>query len=75
VGSSHTGPAFPNEIVDNGDLGDLDGQIREVVADGYSIYHVLANLIDGSGYLGRLYLVLMVDRTMLRMNRYLRSQS
>jgi hypothetical protein len=41
--------SFRNEILDNGHIGDLEEQIQEIVADGYSIYHVLANLIDGSG--------------------------
>jgi hypothetical protein len=40
---------FPNEILDSGCTGDLEAQIKEVVADGYSIYHVLANLLDGTG--------------------------
>lgn len=38
---------FPNEILDTGLKGNLKSQIREIVADGYSIYHVLANLFDG----------------------------
>jgi hypothetical protein len=37
---------FPNEILDTGYNGSIDEQIKELVADGYSAYHVLANLID-----------------------------
>ena len=43
------GSMFPNEILDAGCSADLEAQIQEVVADGYSIYHVLANFLDGSG--------------------------
>lgn len=39
--------SFPNEILDAGSVGNLKSQIGEVVADGYSIYHTLANLFDG----------------------------
>lgn len=45
--SAETGP--PNEILDTGCNGDLEGQIKEIAADGYSVYHVLANIIDGVG--------------------------
>jgi hypothetical protein len=41
--------AFPNEILDAGRDGNMERQIEEIAADGYSVYHVLANLIDGSG--------------------------
>lgn len=37
---------FPNEVVATGG-GSLQGQILEIAADGYSAYHILANLIDG----------------------------
>jgi hypothetical protein len=40
---------FYNEILDTGYLSDLGTQIQEVVADGYAIYHVLANFLDGQG--------------------------
>jgi hypothetical protein len=49
VDLSDAGSSFPDEIAGGGDTGDLDGQVREVVADGYSINLVLANLLDGSG--------------------------
>jgi hypothetical protein len=37
---------FPNEILDSGCSGSMEAQIMEIAADGYSAYHVLANLID-----------------------------
>lgn len=37
---------FPNEILDTGGDGSIESQIKELAADGYSAYHVLANLID-----------------------------
>jgi hypothetical protein len=37
---------FPNEILDTGGGGRMESQIKELAADGYSAYHVLANLID-----------------------------
>jgi hypothetical protein len=40
------GPLFPHEVLDTGCRGNLEGQIKEIAADGYAIYHVLANLID-----------------------------
>ena len=40
---------FPNEILDTGCNGNMKLQIEEIAADGYSIYHVLANFIDGPG--------------------------
>jgi hypothetical protein len=40
---------FPNEILDSGYNGNMEQQIEELAADGYSVYHVLANLIDGAG--------------------------
>jgi hypothetical protein len=43
------GTMFPNEILDTGSDGNLKSQIEEIGADGYAIYHVLANLFDGSG--------------------------
>jgi|ERR1035437_2387400 hypothetical protein len=49
VSLSSAGSMFPNEILDTGCNRDLEAQIQEVVADGYSIYHVLANFLDGSG--------------------------
>jgi len=36
-----------NEILDEGETGNLERQILEADADGYAAYHVLANLIDG----------------------------
>jgi hypothetical protein len=38
---------FSNEIVDDGETGNLEQQTLEADADGYAVYHVLANLIDG----------------------------
>src|SRR5581483_1196111 len=43
------GSLFPNEILDNGRSRDLAAQIQEAVADGYAVYHVLANFVDGPG--------------------------
>jgi hypothetical protein len=40
---------FPNEILDAGSVGNLKSQIQEIGADGYAIFHLLANLFDGSG--------------------------
>lgn len=40
---------FPSEILDDGRIGSLEQQALEVDADGYAAYHVLANLIDGTG--------------------------
>lgn len=37
---------IPNEVVDRGNCGNLKRQVEELAADGYSAYHVLANLID-----------------------------
>jgi len=37
---------FPNEILDTGYDGSIEGQTKEIVADGYAAYHVLANLMD-----------------------------
>lgn len=48
--SSRGGEAIlPNEILDTGCEGNMKLQIQEIAADGYSIYHVLANTIDGPG--------------------------
>lgn len=44
----HAGTGFFNEIIETSNGGDLKTQIQEVVADGYAVYHVLANLFDGS---------------------------
>jgi hypothetical protein len=41
------GTVFANEILDTARNGNLRWQIQEVAADGYSIYHVLANLFAG----------------------------
>lgn len=41
-------PVFVSEILDSRDSGNLEGQAREVDADGYAVYHVLADLIDGN---------------------------
>lgn len=40
---------FSNEILDDGGTGNLEQQTLEADADGYAVYHVLANLIDGGG--------------------------
>ena len=40
---------FSNEILDDGETGNLVQQTLEAYADGYAVYHVLANLIDGGG--------------------------
>jgi hypothetical protein len=40
---------FSNEVLEDGDPGNLEQQTREADADGYAAYHVLANLIDGGG--------------------------
>jgi hypothetical protein len=40
---------FSNEILDTGCNGNVEAQIEEIVADGYSVHHVLAHLIDGAG--------------------------
>jgi hypothetical protein len=40
---------FPNEILDDGETGNFDQQIREADADGYAVYHLLANLLDLGG--------------------------
>jgi hypothetical protein len=40
---------FSNEILDDGETGNLEQQTLEADADGYAVYHVLANLIDGGG--------------------------
>lgn len=42
------GNLFPAEILSHSG-GSLESQIKEVVADGYSVYYELANLICGSG--------------------------
>ena len=41
------GSAFFNEIISNGDTGNLEDQAFELDADGYAVYHVLAHLITG----------------------------
>jgi hypothetical protein len=41
------GNMFANEILDVALEGNLKRQVQEVASDGYSIYHVLANLFDG----------------------------
>jgi hypothetical protein len=38
---------FADEIVNRGEVGNLDHQAREVDADGYATYFVLTNLING----------------------------
>jgi hypothetical protein len=48
----HVSPDGPRsaeyeEILDSGESGSLEEQILEADADGYAVYHVLANLIDG----------------------------
>jgi len=40
--------ALLNEILDNANSVNLEGQALEVDADGYAVYHVLADLIDGN---------------------------
>lgn len=40
---------FSNEILDDGEAGNLEQQTLEADADGYAAYHVLSNLIDGGG--------------------------
>lgn len=44
-----SGSLFLHEILDAGHIHNLDAQIQEVVADGYAIYHVLANFLNGAG--------------------------
>jgi hypothetical protein len=39
---------FLNEILDTSSNGNLKQQIEEIAADGYSLYHVLANFIKGN---------------------------
>jgi hypothetical protein len=39
-------PIFPNEILDNGCNGNLESQVQEIVADGYSVYLLLTNVIE-----------------------------
>jgi len=45
----HSENIFPHEVLDTGCNGDLAGQVKELAADGYSVYHALANFIDGDG--------------------------
>ncbi len=40
-------PVFLNEILDTPDGGNLELQAQEIDADGYAVYHLLADLIDG----------------------------
>lgn len=42
-----TGPTFVDEVVVTANRGDLRSQTQEVVADGYSAYYLLQNLIVG----------------------------
>jgi hypothetical protein len=46
VRESATKPILPNEIPVAGIGGNLEVQVQEIVADGYSVYHVLTNVID-----------------------------
>jgi hypothetical protein len=43
---SGTETICPNEILDTGGNGSMEAQIKELAADGYAAYHILANLID-----------------------------
>ena len=46
--SSSPDSAFSNEIIDSTQVGSLEQQAIEADADGYAVYHLLSNLIDGS---------------------------
>ncbi len=41
-----TSPNFRDEIRAAGSIGSFEAQIEEVAADGYAVYHVLANIMD-----------------------------
>jgi len=39
---------FPDEVLTTHCLGDIEGQVKEIAADGYSAFHVLTNFIEAS---------------------------
>jgi hypothetical protein len=45
---SRSDTVFPNEILGARDSSNLERQAQEVDADGYAVYHVMADLIDGN---------------------------